>query len=289
MTQPPPKSRRHHPTVSAPVLAEAVAAGLFAVATAVVAVSASVQTVLWSASGGRSPAGLAETSAFISSPGFLSMSGAPQMRAEVMDMVSHPTNAIMAALLAVVAAAGLWHFLWRLTDRATAPAPWPLIAGLGLATLYHLVEGVGPLAGCATAAGATGLMIWGITAAQGERPNPTAIATAEDHRRFARGRLWTGGFIAGWLLLVACIELAEVAHRGLGIGAERAMLLGLLVSALVATRAQLFIGGIISFGLAVIWVMIGVAAGTVGAGITVATACVLGISALAVSIVRVTT
>ena len=47
--------------------------------------------------------------------------------------------------------------------------------------------------------------------------------------------------------------------------------------------------GTIVIGLAVIWAMIGLAGGTVGYSITIATACVLGISALAVVLVRVTT
>lgn len=288
-----PPSRPHTPSVSAPVLAEAAAAGLFAIATAVAAVGAGTRTGALSgtlsASGDGVHTGLSGTSAFISSTGFLSMSGPPQMRADVMGMVSHPSNAVMAAMLAVVAAAALWHFLWRLTDRASAPAPWPLIAGLGLAALYHLVEHGNPLAGFATSAGAAALMVWGITSTRPEQAHPPRATPAEDRRRFARGRLWTGGFIAGWLLMVACTTMAEATHLSLGLLPERAMLLGLLVAALIATRTQLFIGGIISFSLAVIWVMIGVAAGTVSASITVATACVLGISALAVVIVRVTT
>ena len=56
-----------------------------------------------------------------------------------------------------------------------------------------------------------------------------------------------------------------------------------------AVWLQLKIDRFPTFSLAVIWGMIGLAGETVGYSITIATACVLGISALAVVLVRVTT
>ena len=75
----------------------------------------------------------------------------------------------------------------------------------------------------------------------------------------------------------------------MGLGLERAILLGLLAAALASVWVQLRIDRFPSFSLAVIWGMIGLAAETAGFSITIATACVLGISALAVVLVRVTT
>ncbi|ARJ69611.1 hypothetical protein [Paracoccus contaminans] len=78
-------------------------------------------------------------------------------------------------------------------------------------------------------------------------------------------------------------------HFRLGVGLERAVLIGLLVTALLGAWGQLRMNGAITFSLAIIWAMIGFAATTAGTSITIATACVLGISALAVVLVRVTT
>ena len=60
-------------------------------------------------------------------------------------------------------------------------------------------------------------------------------------------------------------------------------------AALLGAWGQLAMNRPVSFALALIWAMIGFAAATAGASIVIATACVLGISALAVVLVRVTT
>lgn len=75
----------------------------------------------------------------------------------------------------------------------------------------------------------------------------------------------------------------------LGMGLERAILLGLLVAALAAAWVQLRLPRLVMFSAAAIWAMIGIAAATAGTSITIATACVLGISAVAVVVVRTTT
>ena len=62
-----------------------------------------------------------------------------------------------------------------------------------------------------------------------------------------------------------------------------------VAAALLSVWIQLRIDRFPSFALAVIWAMIGLAGETAGTSITIATACVLGISALAVVLVRVTT
>ena len=96
-------------------------------------------------------------------------------------------------------------------------------------------------------------------------------------------------FIAGWLLVAATSALGMYVHFRLGVDLEQAVLIGLLVTALLGAWGQLRMNGAITFSLAIIWAMIGFAAATAGTSITIATACVLGISALAVVLVRVTT
>lgn len=261
------------------VLIEAFAAGFFALST--------LMTPVWAAR-------MFYTTTPLDAASLLLMESRLDMAPQVLDVVSYPDNAVMWALLIAAVIAALLHLGWRLADRMSPPAPWALIWGLTAGGLYHLGALIDPLLALALGLAAAGLMIVGVIdpparrrAAAVPAPDPDPADAEVRHGRGAQ--LWAAAFVAGWTLMIACAALVEVAHDTLGIGPERAMLLGLLVAAHVATRAQLQIGAVISFALAVIWAMIGIAASTVSASITIATACVLGIAALAVVVVRVTT
>lgn len=215
-----------------------------------------------------------------------------------LNVVSRPDNPIMWALLVMAIIAALIHLGARLANRMAPPAPWALVCGLIVAGLYHPAAAIEPWTGLIVALGAAALMLLGVVApaAQPELERAAGTGWADDDpalqspvgQRWTAQR-WAAAFVAGWVLMIAAGALAELAHQRLGLGSERAMLLALLAVALVATRAQLQIGATISFSLAIIWAMIGIAASAVSASITIATACVLGIAALAVVVVRVTT
>lgn len=191
----------------------------------------------------------------------------------LLGIMSQPSNVILWGLLIAAVAAALLHVVGRMQERFGPPLPGAIIFGLLCATASHWVVNLVPLAGILLAGLACMLVVRGI----------------DTHPVPERGLgLSPIAFVAGWLLMTACSSLSLLIHY-MGVGLERSILLGLLVAALSAVWMQLRIERFPIFSLAVIWAMIGLAGGTVGYSITIATACVLGISALAVVLVRVTT
>lgn len=191
----------------------------------------------------------------------------------LLGIVSQPTNIILWALLIAAIAAAVLHVVGRLQERFGPPLPTAINLGLLCATASPWVVNVIPVLGIGLAGLACVLVVYGIST----HPLPERGVS-----------LFPIAFLAGWLLMTACSALSLLIYY-MGLGLERAILLGLLAAALSAVWLQLRIDRFPSFSLAVIWAMIGLAGGTVGYSITIATACVLGISALAVVLVRVTT
>ncbi|MBB1492870.1 hypothetical protein H5395_15345 [Paracoccus sp. MC1854] len=191
----------------------------------------------------------------------------------LLGIMSQPANVILWGLMIAAVAAAFLHVLGRLQERFGPPLPRAINLGLLCAATWPWIVNLLPLAGILLAGLACILVVRGI----------------DNHPAPARGMgLFPIAFLAGWLLMTTCSSLSLLIHY-MGIGLERSILLGLLVAALSAVWLQLKIDSFPTFSLAVIWAMIGLASGTVGYSITIATACVLGISALAVVLVRVTT
>ncbi|MDS9467150.1 hypothetical protein RGQ15_06130 [Paracoccus sp. MBLB3053] len=97
------------------------------------------------------------------------------------------------------------------------------------------------------------------------------------------------GFAAGWATLATCALFATILQKQLGASQTLAAAIGILIAALASVSIQLRLGPNISYSVAVIWGMIGIAAGSVAAQATLATMAVLGIAVIAVALVRVTT
>lgn len=191
----------------------------------------------------------------------------------LLGVMAQPSNVILWGLLIVAVAAAILHVVGRLQERFGPPLPRAINLGLLCATASPWVVNVIPALGILLAGAACLLVVRGI----------------DTHPAPERGvGLFPIAFLAGWLLMTACSSLSLLIYY-MGVGLERSILLGLLAAALAAVWLQLRIERFPSFSLAVIWAMIGLAGGTVGYSITIATACVLGISALAVVLVRVTT
>lgn len=97
------------------------------------------------------------------------------------------------------------------------------------------------------------------------------------------------GFAAGWATLAVFALVATLMQRMLGASLTLAAVIALTMAALAAVSVQLRLGSAIGYGVAVIWGMIAIAAGSVGVDSAIATMAVLGIAAVAVALVRVTT
>lgn len=97
------------------------------------------------------------------------------------------------------------------------------------------------------------------------------------------------GFAAGWATLVTCALFATLLQTQLGASTTLAASIAILIAALATVNVQLHLGQTISYSIAVIWGMIGLAAGSVAAEAALAMLAVLAIAVIAVALVRVTT
>lgn len=194
----------------------------------------------------------------------------------LLSVVSQPSNPVLWALLAALVVAVGAHMLTRIRRPVPSGRQKAETAGLLLAAVWPWLLNPMPLPGLALAA-LSALLLAGPARPQTGQPgvgNKGDLPIA---------------FVAGWVLVASSSALGMYVHYRLGVEIERAVLAGLLITALVGVWWQLKINGAVTFSLAIIWAMIGIAAATAGASITIATACVLGISAFAVVLVRVTT
>lgn len=246
-------------------IADSFAAGLFAISTALTALRTStVRPELHTERALMDGAELA----------FAAPAGA-RGGLNLLGLVSQPSNAVLWALLVAVIVATGAHALGRLRRPMPSARERADTIGFLLGAAWPWVLNPAPLTGLALAGLSVLLLTRGIVRHAG--------GTAQAH-----GDLPVA-FVAGWLLVAASSALGMYLHLRMGMGLESAILAGLLVTALLGARVQLKMDGGASFSLAIIWAMIGFAAATAGTSITIATACVLGISALAVVLVRVTT
>lgn len=204
----------------------------------------------------------------------------------LLGIVAQPTSAILWLLLAAVLLATVLHLVARARARFAPPLPLAISAGLALAALWPWVIGPAPLVGLALAAAACTALTLGIAQLPEEPPAGAEVQSGSDSLSGAGAHPLA--FVAGWVVMAAANALGLVLF-GMGMGLERSILLGLLVAALAAVWVQLRLQPLVTFSVAAIWAMIGIAAVTAGTSITIATACVLGISALAVVVVRMTT
>lgn len=97
------------------------------------------------------------------------------------------------------------------------------------------------------------------------------------------------GFVAGWGLLVGFAVFTGLLQDRLGVPQEVAAATAMLVGAVAAVSVQLRLGRRIGFSVALIWGLIGIAAGTVATDAAIATMTVIAIAIIVVALVRVMT
>ncbi|UFM66268.1 hypothetical protein LOS78_09995 [Paracoccus sp. MA] len=97
------------------------------------------------------------------------------------------------------------------------------------------------------------------------------------------------GFVAGWGLLVSFAVFTGLLSDRLDVPQEVAAVIALLIGSVAAVSVQLRLGRRIGFSIAVIWGLIGLAAGTVTTDAAIATMTVIAIAIIAVALVQVTT
>ena len=197
----------------------------------------------------------------------------------LLGIAAQPTNPVLWALLIAVLAALVLHILLpaqRLGGRMRGATR---TAGLLAGAVWPWVVNPMPLLGLTIAVLSILMLVHSLSWPTGRRPPWSRRMVSE----------LPVAFVAGWLMMSACSSLAMYVHVRLGLGLERSVLLGMLIASLAGAWAQLRLEGAVTWSLALIWAMIGFAAAAAGASITIATACVLGIAALTVVVVRVTT
>lgn len=234
------------------------------------------------------------------------------LRMDLPSMFLRPQGAGMLGLLAMVWVALAYHALRRLfelrrigmarharaamaktlaPDDPGPPAPddllrrhgsddslrehAPLIAGLALGMVWPWLEPHYPLLAFILSAA----MLAGFLAAaqRGVRTGPQVERSS------------SLGFAAGWALMVCLSTFAFMAQNRLEVSQSVAAVVAILIGAIAAVSVQLQLGRRIGFSVAVIWGLIGIAAGTVTSDAAISTATVLAISIIAVALVRVTT
>lgn len=206
---------------------------------------------------------------------------ADPMPVDLSALFLHPQGLGMMALLAMTWAALAYHALRCALLPASGPAPIfaaaqaPLIGALLLGAVWPWLLPSAPLLGFLLA----GLMLAGLLNA----------AMQEHGQGHETGRSSALGFAAGWALLVWLSILAALLQVHLGLPQAAAAVIAILIGAVAAVSVQLRLGRRIGFSVALIWGLIGVAAGTVTTDATIATVTVLAIAIIAVALVRVTT
>jgi hypothetical protein len=202
----------------------------------------------------------------------------PPARVDLSAMFLHPDSIGMRALLLTAWAALAYHALrcliWPAREGATTGQA-PLIAALAVGAIWPWIATAHPLLGLLLAA----VMLAGLLAA--------ALQPLQQGDEV--GRSSALGFAAGWGMLVCLSGLAALLQEQLGLPQAAAAVIAILIGAIAAVSVQLRLGPRIGFSVALIWGLIGIAAGTVTTDAAIATATVLAIAIIAVALVRVTT
>lgn len=210
----------------------------------------------------------------LAAPGFFDD---PPVRVDLSGLFLHPQDIALTTLLVMTWVALIYHALRCI--RAPAPvrqaAQVPLIAALTLGAVWPWIALMHPLPGLLLAT----LMLAGLLNA----------AMQDQHRGRKPENSSALGFVAGWALLVWLAVLATLMQDRLGLLQAAAAVIAIMIGSVAAVSLQLRLGRRIGFSVALIWGLIGIAAGTVTTDATIATATVLAISIIAVALVRVTT
>ncbi|AUH33729.1 hypothetical protein CUV01_10305 [Paracoccus tegillarcae] len=99
-------------------------------------------------------------------------------------------------------------------------------------------------------------------------------------------RRQTVGFFGGWATAVTYAAFASLLNNYLGIPAIAATVTAMLLCASAGVITQLRLGGVFSYSVAVIWSLVGLALVTMSADATIAMVAIIGISAMAIVLVR---
>lgn len=97
------------------------------------------------------------------------------------------------------------------------------------------------------------------------------------------------GVYAGWAVAAMFTAFAGLLTQQLGVSPSLSSLVAIVLLAATAVEAQLRLGAVIGFTVAVVWALIGLAADAMQQDATVATAAVIAIAAMSTVLVRVTT
>lgn len=99
-------------------------------------------------------------------------------------------------------------------------------------------------------------------------------------------RLPSIGLFAGWATAVTYAAFATLVNGHLGIPPVAATAIAMLLCAGAGIVVQLRLGGSVSYSIAIIWSLVGLATATMGSDPTIATVAILGIAAMAIVLVR---
>lgn len=192
---------------------------------------------------------------------------------DLVGIVQNPVNIWLIGLLATVLLSCVGYLALRWWTGFSRPFPVLVLLGLAAGTVWPWVSAAAPAFGVTLALAAP----VGVVAGLLTNPKPSEPVD------------WLLALIAGWLTVGATGATMGLAQVHLNLQSELSALGGLLALSLIGAQVQLWLGSSVTYALAIIWAMLGVAVASLGLSTTVSTACVLGIATMAVVIVRVTT
>ena len=99
-------------------------------------------------------------------------------------------------------------------------------------------------------------------------------------------RVQSVGMFTGWATAVTYAAFATLLNNHLGISAVAATVAAMLLCAVAGVTIQLRLSGIFSYSVAIIWSLVGLALATMSSDATIAMVAIIGISAMAIVLVR---
>lgn len=99
-------------------------------------------------------------------------------------------------------------------------------------------------------------------------------------------RMQSVGMFAGWATAVTYAAFATLLNNHLGIPAVASTVAAMLMCAAAGVLVQLRLGGTFSYSVAIIWSLVGLALATMSSDATIAMVAIIGISAMAIVLVR---
>lgn len=192
---------------------------------------------------------------------------------DLVSIVQNPVNIWLWGLLIAVMLSCAAYIALRWQSGFPRRLPVLVLLGLAAGAVWPWISTASPALGMTLALGAP----VGVVAGLLTDPEPTEPVD------------WPLGLIAGWLTVGATGAAVALARLHLNLQSELAALCGLLALSLIGAQVQLWLGNNVTYAVAIIWAMLGVAVASLGLSTTLSTACVLGIATMAVVLVRVTT